>query len=72
MHYITPLYGSLTTNLPHPTMCFAALPFPPSTAVYPRAKVVEDYLDSFISHFDLSPNTRLKTTVERLERDETD
>jgi len=52
-------------------MCFAALPFPPSTAVYPRAKVVEDYLDSFISHFDLSSNIRLNTTVERLERDET-
>ena len=52
-------------------MCFAALPFPPSTAVYPPAKVVEDYLDSFISHFDLSPNIRLNTTVECLERDET-
>jgi len=52
-------------------MCFAALPFPPSTPVYPRAKVVEDYLDLFISRFDLSPNIRLNTTVERLERDET-
>ena len=52
-------------------MWFAAMPFPPSTPVYPRAKVVEDYLDSFISHFDLSPNIRLNTTVERLERDET-
>ena len=52
-------------------MCFAAVPFPPSTAVYPRAKVVEDYLDSFVSRFNLSPNIRLNTTVERLERDET-
>ena len=52
-------------------MCFTALPFPPSTPVYPRAKGVEDYLDSFISHFDLSPNIRLNTTVEHLERDET-
>lgn len=52
-------------------MCFAALPFPPSTAVYPPAKVVEDYLDSVVSHFDLSPNIRLNTTVERLERDGT-
>jgi len=52
-------------------MWFAVMPFPPSTPVYPRAKVVEDYLDSFISHFDLSPNIRLNTTVERLERDET-
>jgi len=52
-------------------MSFAVLPFPPSTAVYPPAKVVEDYLDSFIAHFDLSSNIRLNTTVERLERDET-
>ena len=52
-------------------MTLAAMPFPPSTPIYPRAKVVEDYLDSFISHFDLSPNIRLNTTVERLERDET-
>ena len=52
-------------------MCFVALPFPPSTSVFPPAKVVEDYLDSFISHFDLSSNIRLNTVVERLERDET-
>jgi len=52
-------------------MSFAMLPFPPSTAVYPRAKVVEDYLDSFITHFDLSSNIRLNTMVESLERDET-
>jgi hypothetical protein len=52
-------------------MCFAVLPFPPSTAVYPPAKAVEDYLDLFVSHFDLSPNIRLNTTVEHLERDET-
>ena len=47
------------------------MPFPPSTPIYLRAKVVEDYLDSFISRFDLSPNIRLNTTVELLEREET-
>lgn len=52
-------------------MSFAVFPFPPSTPVYPRAKIVENYLDSFVSHFGLSPNIRLITTVERLERDET-
>ena len=52
-------------------MCFAVLPFPPSTAVYPPAKAVEDYLDSFIAHYDLSSNIRLDTIVESLERDET-
>ena len=52
-------------------MSFAALPFPPSTPVYPTAKVVEDYLDLFVIHFNLSSNIQLNTTVERLERDET-
>ena len=52
-------------------MSFAVLPFPPSTAVYPTAKVVEDYIDSFIAHFGLSLNIQLNTTVECLERDET-
>ena len=52
-------------------MCFVALPFPPSTSIFPPAKVVEDYLDSFISHFDLSSNIQLNTAVECLERDET-
>ena len=52
-------------------MSFAVLPFPPSTPVYPPAKAVEDYLNSFITHFDLSSNIRLNTTVESLERDET-
>ena len=51
-------------------MSFTVLPFPPSTPVYPRAKVVEDYLDSFVTRFSLSPNIRLNTTVERLELDE--
>jgi cation diffusion facilitator CzcD-associated flavoprotein CzcO len=52
-------------------MWFAAMPFPSSTPVYPRAKVVEDYIDSFVSHFDLSLNIRLNTTVELVEREET-
>ena len=52
-------------------MSFAVLPFPPSTPIYPRAKVVEDYLYSFVTRFNLSPNIRLNTTVDRLERDET-
>lgn len=51
-------------------MSFAALPFPPSTPVYPHRKVVEDYLDSFPTHFHLSSNIRLDTAVENVERDE--
>ncbi|KAJ2925427.1 hypothetical protein H1R20_g11720, partial [Candolleomyces eurysporus] len=51
----TPLYDSLTTNLPHPLMCYADLPFPPSTPVFPKAPVVQTYLESYASHFGLRP-----------------
>ncbi|KAI0720723.1 FAD/NAD(P)-binding domain-containing protein [Cerioporus squamosus] len=34
---LTPLYDSLTTNLPHPVMAYTSFPFPPETALYPPA-----------------------------------
>ncbi|KZT04427.1 FAD/NAD(P)-binding domain-containing protein [Laetiporus sulphureus 93-53] len=60
---ITPLYDSLTTNLPHPIMCYDSLPFPPSTALFPHAVAVEKYLADFATHFNLFPHIRLETTV---------
>ncbi|KAJ2914820.1 hypothetical protein MD484_g5611, partial [Candolleomyces efflorescens] len=51
----TPLYDSLTTNLPHPLMCYSEFPFPPSTPVFPKASVVHAYLESYASHFGLKP-----------------
>jgi len=58
---LTPLYDLLTTNLTHPIMYIAVMPFPPLAAVYPPEKVVEDYLDSPVSRFDLSQDIRLNT-----------
>ncbi|CCM04891.1 uncharacterized protein FIBRA_07087 [Fibroporia radiculosa] len=60
---ITPLYDSLTTNLPHPLMCYESFPFPPSTPLFPPAKTVETYLDDYASHFNLMPHIRLSTPV---------
>lgn len=60
---ITPLYDSLFTNLPHPILGYDSLPFPPSTALFPRAAVVEKYLADFATHFNLFPHIRLETTV---------
>ncbi|KAJ7485386.1 FAD/NAD(P)-binding domain-containing protein [Mycena latifolia] len=59
----TPLYDSLTTNLPHPVMCFPSFPFPPSTPVFPAAAHVQRYLESYTAHFNLQPFIRLDTPV---------
>ncbi|KAF5327949.1 hypothetical protein D9758_016774 [Tetrapyrgos nigripes] len=69
----TPLYDSLTTNLPHPVMAFSSFWFPPSTPVYPKAAYVQQYLKSYAEHFQLSPYIRLNTRVESVTRtDESD
>ncbi|KAI6028473.1 hypothetical protein F5J12DRAFT_381664 [Pisolithus orientalis] len=60
---LTPLYDSLTTNLPHPIMAFMSYSFPPSTPLFPPAQVVLDYLKSFAHHFHLLPLIQFNTTV---------
>ncbi|KAI5887056.1 FAD/NAD(P)-binding domain-containing protein [Schizophyllum commune H4-8] len=67
---LTPLYDSLTTNLPHPCMCFTSLQFKPETPLYPPASAVLDYLKTFTAHFSLTPHIRFNTAVARAERDE--
>ncbi|KAL1746700.1 hypothetical protein HDZ31DRAFT_61897 [Schizophyllum fasciatum] len=66
---LTPLYDSLTTNLPHPCMCFTSLQFKPETPLYPHASAVLAYLKQYTAHFALAPHIRLSTPVERAERD---
>ncbi|KAF9467825.1 hypothetical protein BDZ94DRAFT_1287499 [Collybia nuda] len=66
---LTPLYDSLTTNLPHPIMAFTSYSFPPSTPVFPHASVVKKYLEDYADHFILTPYIQLKTTVKAVERD---
>jgi cation diffusion facilitator CzcD-associated flavoprotein CzcO len=60
---LTPLYDSMTTNLPHPIMAYTSFPFPPSTPVFPKASIVQTYLEGYRDHFHLSPYIRLNTTV---------
>lgn len=61
---LTPLYDSLTTNLPHPVMAYPDFPFPPSTPLFPSAYIVKQYLDSYADHYCLRPHIKLRTTVE--------
>ncbi|KAJ7158370.1 hypothetical protein C8R43DRAFT_1087061 [Mycena crocata] len=60
---LTPLYDSLTTNLPHPLMAFPSYPFPPSTPIFPAASHVQSYLESYAAHFGLNAFIRLGTSV---------
>lgn len=60
---VTPMYDSLTTNLPHPIMAYPSFPFPPSTLLYPPAATVLEYLRSYATHFDLLKHISLRTKV---------
>ncbi|KAI9438654.1 FAD/NAD(P)-binding domain-containing protein [Lactarius indigo] len=62
---LTPLYDSLRTNLPHVLMAYRSFPFPPETALYPTASVVQRYLEDYATHFDLLRYVRLCTRVDR-------
>ena len=64
---LTPLYDSLTTNLPHPVMAFTDYCFPPSTPVFPPASVVQAYLQSYAEHFGLIPHIQFNTSVTSVE-----
>ncbi|KAF7983442.1 hypothetical protein HWV62_21706 [Athelia sp. TMB] len=65
----TPLYDSLTTNLPHPVMAYTSFSFPPSTPLFPPASTVLTYLKSYAAHFHLTQHIRLNTSVKDLRWD---
>ncbi|KAI0311102.1 FAD/NAD-P-binding domain-containing protein [Amylostereum chailletii] len=65
----SPLYDSLTTNIPHPVMAYTSFPFPPETPLFPPASVVQTYLHDYAAHFDLARYIRLNTRVDRTEWD---
>ncbi|KAI0261644.1 hypothetical protein BC834DRAFT_925444 [Gloeopeniophorella convolvens] len=61
---VTPLYDSLTTNLPHLTMAFPSFAFPPETPLFPNAAAVQKYLEDYAAHFDLLRYVRFRTRVD--------
>ncbi|KAG6885417.1 hypothetical protein C0993_001933 [Termitomyces sp. T159_Od127] len=62
------IYDSLTTNIPHPVMAYTSYPFPPSTALFPGAKVVLKYLNDYADHFDLRSHIQFNTTIKTVVR----
>ncbi|KAF5389669.1 hypothetical protein D9757_004092 [Collybiopsis confluens] len=65
---LTPMYDSLTTNLPHPVMAYTSFSFPPETPVFPRAHVIETYLQAYAKHFNLYQHIQFNTSVDTVER----
>ncbi|PPQ87658.1 hypothetical protein CVT25_011496 [Psilocybe cyanescens] len=63
----SPLYDSLTTNLPHPIMAFSSFPFPPSTLLFPPAHTVQTYIEAYADAFTLRPHIRFNTRVAAVE-----
>ncbi|THU94514.1 FAD/NAD(P)-binding domain-containing protein [Dendrothele bispora CBS 962.96] len=64
----TPLYDSLTTNLPHPVMAFPSFHFPPSTPLFPKAAAVEKYLEDYANWWNLTRFVQFGTKVEEVTR----
>ncbi|TBU62697.1 FAD/NAD(P)-binding domain-containing protein [Dichomitus squalens] len=67
----TPLYDSLTTNLPHPVMAYTSFPFPAGTTLFPPASTVLKYFEDYAAHFELNEHIRLNTPVLSITRDHT-
>ncbi|KAI0264175.1 hypothetical protein BC834DRAFT_274353 [Gloeopeniophorella convolvens] len=59
----TPLYPRLRTNTPHPIVMLPHFPFPPLTPLYPNHTFVLHYLESIVSHWNLSSHVRLRHEV---------
>ncbi|GJE85470.1 FAD/NAD(P)-binding domain-containing protein [Phanerochaete sordida] len=66
---LTPMYDSLTTNIPHPIMAYPSYPFPPGTLLYPAALTVLQYFTDYATHFDLHKHVRVRTTVRNVDWD---
>lgn len=64
---LSPLYDSLTTNLPHPLMSFSGFTFPPSTPLFPKAQVVASYLQDYARAFGLHKYIRFNESVSKVD-----
>ncbi|KAG8901901.1 hypothetical protein FRB99_005004 [Tulasnella sp. 403] len=60
----SPVYDSMTTNLPHCVMAFHEFPFPPSTHLYPTVETVHKYLYQYADCFGLHKFIHLDQRVD--------
>ncbi|KAG9118449.1 hypothetical protein FRC07_007034 [Ceratobasidium sp. 392] len=59
----TPLYESLTTNVPHPIMLYPSHLASPSTPLFTGAHVVNDYMQSYANRFDIRKYIKFNSPV---------
>ncbi|KAG9102054.1 hypothetical protein FRC07_010261 [Ceratobasidium sp. 392] len=59
----TPMYESLTTNVPHPIMFYPSYPAPPSTPLFSGSHVVNDYLQDYATRFSLRKYIKFGASV---------
>ncbi|KAJ3183160.1 hypothetical protein HDU85_002185 [Gaertneriomyces sp. JEL0708] len=62
----SPIYDSLTTNLPHPLMAFTSDPFPESTPLFPHHSVVKQYLHDYALRYRLARHCRFGREVVKM------
>lgn len=66
----SPLYDSVTTNVPHPLMAFHEFSFPPETPLYPPASYICNYLHDFAKKYNLRKHVEFNAEVQDLRWDE--
>ncbi|CUA76680.1 hypothetical protein RSOLAG22IIIB_02147 [Rhizoctonia solani] len=59
----TPVYDSLTTNVPHPIMFFPSHLAPPSTPLFTDYQTVNNYMRGYVDRFSLRKHIRFNTQV---------
>ncbi|KAH7345047.1 hypothetical protein B0J17DRAFT_727693 [Rhizoctonia solani] len=59
----TPVYDSLTTNVPHPIMLFPSHLAPPSTPLFTGFQAVNEYMRGYVDRFGLREYIRFNTQV---------
>ncbi|KZV85022.1 FAD/NAD(P)-binding domain-containing protein [Exidia glandulosa HHB12029] len=60
----SPLYPTLRTNVPHPSMTIPWYPFPPDTPLLARHEDVLQYHRNIVTDFGLTPYIKLQHSVE--------
>jgi dimethylaniline monooxygenase (N-oxide forming) len=60
-------YKNMNVNFSRFTYSFTDFPWPNQSPIFPTAKEIKEYLQSYIHHFKLTKHLKMKTKVEKIE-----